>query len=108
MQLHLPDIDWTQAVITLGTVIGAGGLVKMLQVYFEARRLQQKDYREPLERRIRELESDIQELQAEIATLREGRGFDRATNRALRAENAALREEVERLQGPSGDDERTP
>lgn len=62
-----PIPEWAKALVTL--VLGAGG-GKLFSVWLENRRLSNKDYRETLLERVRELESVVSSLQLRVGNLR--------------------------------------
>lgn len=90
-----PIPEWAKALVTL--LVGAGG-AKMLAVWLENRRLSNKDYRETLLERVRELESVVSSLQlrvgnlrVEMAHLEERLADESELVERLRAENDELR-----------------
>lgn len=87
--------SWARTAITLA--LGAGG-ARILGVWLENRRLTQKDYRETLESRIRELERQVASLmerlggmRVEVALLEEDLDDERRRSDALEEDNARLR-----------------
>lgn len=102
--------EWVKAAVTL--LLGAGG-AKMLAVWLENRRLSNKDYRETLLERVRELESVVSSLQLRVGNLRvemahmEERLQDESELvEKLRSENDELRARLQDAVERSLDDDR--
>lgn len=85
-QDYLPD--WAKYLIA--TAVGAGG-VKWFSVFLENRRLANKDFRETLLERIRELEKVVESLQTRMGNLRVEMAHLEVENQQLKRELSELK-----------------
>lgn len=70
------SINWTLVITTILSLVGTGGIVKLLDLYFKNKRQLKdtefatiKDYKDSLKLRVIELEDKIDHLQARIEEL---------------------------------------
>lgn len=88
----MQDADWLKTVATLA--LGAGG-ARILQVWFENRRLNTQSYRETLSNRIQDLERRIDVFQDTIGGLN-------VKIALLESENRYLKTQVCKIEGLEG------
>lgn len=100
--MQLPDDympDWAKYILT--AVLGAGG-AHWLRVYLENRRLQNKDFRETLLERIRELEKVVASLQTRMGNLRVEMAHLEVENKQLKRQLGLCEGEASRADDSSG------